>query len=141
MFAAFPETSECNHSYCGHCHDLLWCLDDKGLAEGCIWSSSSCFFLFFFFAMVIYIYLQCSLETFPHFFCLIELRFFFFFLFFCRFIHVFLGLGAALCGIACFGHFAAHTANLYCLSSVSFLFNLLHFTRHHGLKLISLTTI
>lgn len=32
------------------------------------------------------------------------------------FIHVFLGLGVALCGIASLGHFAAHTANSCCLS-------------------------
>ncbi|KAI5657064.1 hypothetical protein M9H77_25857 [Catharanthus roseus] len=36
------------------------------------------------------------------------------------FIHVFIGIGIALCGITCFGHFAAHTANHSCLSSVSF---------------------
>ncbi|XP_058196781.1 tetraspanin-19-like isoform X2 [Rhododendron vialii] len=32
------------------------------------------------------------------------------------FIHAFLGIGIALCGITCLGHIAAHTANRRCLS-------------------------
>ncbi|CAI9087481.1 OLC1v1021558C1 [Oldenlandia corymbosa var. corymbosa] len=35
------------------------------------------------------------------------------------FIHAFLGIGIALCGIACLGHFAAKTANIHCLSCYS----------------------